>query len=82
MKRKSHIEKKMGLLLNIGAGESRPEGFVNLDKRKLPGIDIVHDLANATIDLAKNLRSSIAGKMREFLMPVGSGINLLAFLAG
>lgn len=35
---------KKGILLDIGAGETRRPGFVTLDKRALDGIDIVHDL--------------------------------------
>ena len=40
----SQQRRKRGILLDIGAGEVRRKGFVTLDKRKLEGIDIVHDL--------------------------------------
>lgn len=39
-----NIDKHKGIQLNIGAGEIVRPNFVRLDKRKLPGIDIVHDL--------------------------------------
>jgi len=39
-----NINKNKGFLLDIGAGKIRRENFVTLDKKKLPGIDIVHDL--------------------------------------
>lgn len=38
------IDAHMGIQLDIGCGEVKRENFVRLDKRKLPGIDIVHDL--------------------------------------
>ena len=38
------IDKAKGILLDIGSGETKRPNFVRLDKRKLPGIDIVHDL--------------------------------------
>ncbi len=41
---KSSLRKKAGIRLDIGAGENPQKGFVAMDKRKLPGIDIVHDL--------------------------------------
>jgi len=40
----SFLQRKGGILLDVGAGESRRKGFVTLDKRPLDGIDIVHDL--------------------------------------
>lgn len=38
------IKKKGGISLDIGAGSSPNEGFVSMDVRPLPGIDIVHNL--------------------------------------
>ncbi len=38
------LTQKRGILLDIGAGETRRKGFVTMDKRPLDGIDIVHDL--------------------------------------
>ncbi len=38
------LKEKTGILLDIGAGESERSGFVRMDKRNLPGMDIVHDL--------------------------------------
>lgn len=39
-----NIDKHKGICLDIGCGETKRPNFVRLDKRKLPGIDIVHDL--------------------------------------
>lgn len=33
-----------GICLDIGCGENKHPGFLGLDKRPLPGVDIVHDL--------------------------------------
>jgi predicted SAM-dependent methyltransferase len=32
------------MLLDIGCGNNKQEGFTGMDKRDLPGVDIVHDL--------------------------------------
>lgn len=32
--------------LNLGCGNHRPEGFVHVDIRELPGVDIVCDISN------------------------------------
>lgn len=39
-----NIDKHKGIQLNIGCGEIVRPNFVRLDKRKLPGIDIVWDI--------------------------------------
>ena len=38
------LDKHKGIMLDIGCGEMVRPNFVRLDKRNLPGIDIVHDL--------------------------------------
>lgn len=38
------LKKKTGILLDIGCGANKQKGFVGMDKRKLKGVDIVHDL--------------------------------------
>lgn len=37
-------EKNLGIKLDIGCGGSKQKGFVGMDIRPLPGVDIVHDL--------------------------------------
>ncbi len=32
------------IMLDVGGGANPQHGFINMDKRKLPGVDIVHDL--------------------------------------
>ena len=41
---KDRIEKRSGILLDIGCGEAKQPGFVGMDKRALDTVDIVHDL--------------------------------------
>ena len=38
------IAEKGGIRLDIGCGENKQEGFVGMDARALPGVDIIHDL--------------------------------------
>ncbi len=38
------LDSHKGILLDIGCGENKQKGFVGLDMRKLPGVDIVHNL--------------------------------------
>ena len=44
MKSKLQLEKRRGLLLDVGCGQAKDPRFIGIDKRKLPGVDIVHDL--------------------------------------
>jgi predicted SAM-dependent methyltransferase len=41
---KTLIDEKQGILLDIGCGSKRHEGFIGLDRRAGDGVDIVHDL--------------------------------------
>jgi len=42
--RDEFISKYGGIRVDIGCGENKQKGFIGLDKRALPGIEIVHDL--------------------------------------
>ena len=41
---KNRLEKRKGFCLDIGCGQNKQPQFLGMDKRKLPGVDIVHDL--------------------------------------
>jgi len=43
-KLRSLLTAKSGILLDIGCGQFKQTGFVGMDRRKIPGVDIVHDL--------------------------------------
>lgn len=38
------LSSKQGIMLDVGCGEHATPGYVRMDKRALPGIDVVHDL--------------------------------------
>lgn len=44
MNKKFDTNKHSGILLDIGCGENKQSGFIGMDKRELPDVDIVHDL--------------------------------------
>jgi len=56
-----NIDKYKGICLDIGAGEIKRKNFVRLDKRKLPGIDIVHDLESIPYPLPDECCLTIVG---------------------
>lgn len=39
-----HFDKEKGIRLDIGCGEGKQKNFVGMDKRRLPGVDIAHDI--------------------------------------
>jgi len=55
------IQDKTGIMLDIGCGENKQEGFVGLDMRPLPGVDIVHDLEVFPYPLADESCLTIVG---------------------
>lgn len=57
----SLLQRKGGILLDIGAGKSRRKGFVTMDKRPLDGIDIVHDLEEFPYPLPDDSCLTIVG---------------------
>ena len=58
---KSLLAKKSGILLDIGCGTNKQKGFIGMDRRKLPGVDIVHDLESFPYPLPDNACLSIVG---------------------
>ena len=40
---KKLFKSKLGIKLDIGCGDAKQANFVGMDRRKLPGVDIVHD---------------------------------------
>lgn len=41
---KEKIKSKLGIALDVGCGQNKQPCFVGMDKRKLPGVDLVHDV--------------------------------------
>lgn len=58
---KRSLNFRKGILLNIGSGETTIPNFVNLDKRPLPNVDIVHDLETFPYPLPDECCLTIVG---------------------
>lgn len=64
------LQRKGGILLDVGAGMSRRKGFVTMDKRPLDGIDIVHDLEVFPYPLEKgSCLTIVASHIVEHIKP-------------
>jgi SAM-dependent methyltransferase len=55
------IDKHKGILLDIGCGANKQPGFVGMDRREIPGVDIVHDLETFPYPLEDEACISIVG---------------------
>jgi len=55
------FKRKGGILLDLGCGEKKNPGFVGLDKRRVPGVDIVHDLEKFPYPIPDGACLSIVG---------------------
>jgi SAM-dependent methyltransferase len=44
MKYAKLFEKKRGIKLDLGCGSNKQGGYIGMDKRRLPTVDIVHDV--------------------------------------
>lgn len=58
---KDIFKRKGGILLDIGCGESKGEGFIGVDKRRCKGVDIVHDLEKFPYPIPSNICLTIVG---------------------
>ena len=52
--KKSLLKKKSGIRLDVGCGSAKQPGFVGMDLRRLPGVDIVHDAQKFPYPIPKN----------------------------
>ena len=55
------VSRKSGINLDIGCGEAKQRNFVGMDKRKLAGVDIVHNLEVFPYPLPDNSCHTIIG---------------------
>jgi len=72
------IKKKKGIRLELGGGNNPQKGFINMDMRKLPTVDIVHNIEDSrgfpiptntvTQLLASHLLEHICPKNLMFVM--------------
>lgn len=64
------IDSKKSIMLDIGCGSNKQPNFIGMDRRKLPSVDIVHDLEVLPYPLPSNCCSSIlASHIYEHLDP-------------
>lgn len=64
------LARKGGILLDIGCGEHKQPGFTGMDKRKLPGVDIVWDLERFPYPLpAESCLTVIGSHIVEHIKP-------------
>ena len=61
MTRKRKLTKHKGILLDVGCGSNKQQGFVGMDKREVKGVDIVHDLEVFPYPLEDNVCLTIVG---------------------
>lgn len=62
--------KNQGIRLDVGCGGNKQHGFTGMDKRNLPGVDIVHDLEIIPYPLESESCSIIVGShIWEHLKP-------------
>lgn len=64
------LKKKTGILLDIGCGGNKQKNFVGMDKRKLPGVDIIHDLEKFPYPFEKeSVLTIVASHIIEHIKP-------------
>jgi len=64
------IEAAKGIQLDVGCSSHKQEGWIGLDRRKLPGVDIVHDLERLPLPLPENCCTQIlCSHVMEHLNP-------------
>jgi len=64
------IEAKRGIQLDVGCSDHKQEGWVGMDKRKVNGVDIVHDLERFPYPLPDNCCTQIlCSHVMEHLNP-------------
>jgi len=70
MNDKFDFDKSKGILLDIGCGENKQPGFVGLDKKELPGVDIVWNLEEFPYPLENESCLTIVGShIAEHIKP-------------
>jgi SAM-dependent methyltransferase len=64
------INGQRAIQLDVGCGGKKQQGFVGMDKRKVPGVDIVHDLEVTPWPLPDNICSVVVlSHVWEHIMP-------------
>lgn len=68
---------KKGIMLDVGCGANKQDGFVGMDRRELKGVDIVHDLEEVPWPLPDDSCLTVVGShIVEHISPK----NMLGFM--
>jgi SAM-dependent methyltransferase len=66
------LKQKSGIRLDIGCGANKTPTFVGMDYRKLPGVDIVHDIEKTPWPLPdESVLTAVASHVLEHINPHG-----------
>ncbi len=75
------LEKNSGIRLDIGCGGNKQHGFVGMDVRDLPGVDIVHDVTMFPWPLPdESVLTAIASHLLEHIPPFQADPKLLGLI--
>ena len=69
---KKILKEKSGIQLDIGCGENKMPGFVGMDYRKMPGVDVVWDVMNFPWPIpTESVNVAVASHLVEHISPDG-----------
>jgi hypothetical protein len=75
------LNMRSGIMLDIGCGENKQPGFVGLDYRALPGVDIVWDIHKRPWPLPNNsVLTAMASHLLEHVPPFSPDPKLIALI--
>lgn len=75
------LEENSGIRLDIGCGGNKQPGFVGMDVRDLPGVDIVHDVTMFPWPLPdESVLTAIASHLLEHIPPFQADPKLLGLI--
>lgn len=75
------VRKNSGIRLDIGCGGNKQEGFVGIDARNLPGVDIVHNVLKFPWPLeSETVLVAVASHLLEHILPSGADPKLLGLI--
>lgn len=76
-----NIKDKQGIMLDIGCGGNKQDGFVGMDVRNLPGVDIVHNVLKFPWPLEdESVLQAMASHLIEHIPPFGVDPKLLGLV--
>ena len=75
------IKEKQGIMLDIGCGGAKQDGFVGMDIRPLDGVDIVHNVLKFPWPLEDNsVIQAVSSHLVEHIPPFGPDPKLIGLI--